>query len=154
MLRYTLLPMTLDIEHFAKAKLMREVTERVGEDGYSIVADYLASLPKKSLDIRNGEIRRLENDRYSGNLVRRYDGAYPAWVFVELISFGGSIDFYRFCALRWDDRGMWKEHYLLKQVKAVRKRLRSRPSSTASRPGRPATSGPRTRSPAHLRKSD
>ena len=37
------------------------------EDGYSIVADYLASLSKKSLDIRNGEIRRLENDRYSGD---------------------------------------------------------------------------------------
>ena len=120
MLRYTLLPMTLDIEHFAKVKLMREVTERVGEDGYSIVADYLASLPKKSLDIRNGEIRRLENDRYSGDLARRYDGSYPAWVFAELISFGGFIDFYRFCALRWDDREMRKEHYLLKQVKAVR----------------------------------
>lgn len=156
MLRYTLLPMTLDIEHFAKAKLMREVTERVGEDGYSIVADYLASLPKKSLDIRNGEIRRLENDRYSGNLVRRYDGAYPAWVFVELISFGGSIDFYRFCALRWDDRGMRKEHYLLKQVKAVRKRLRSldghrqrlRARDAQRRPdperGRPRTCGNQT----------
>ena len=33
MLRYTLLPMTLDIEHFAKAKLMREVTERADEAG-------------------------------------------------------------------------------------------------------------------------
>ncbi len=120
MLRYTLLPMTLDIEHFAKAKLMREVTEREDEDGYSIVADYLASLSKKSLDIRNSEIRRLETDRYSGSLARRYDGAYPAWVFVELIPFGGFIDFYRFCALRLDDRGMRKEHYLLKQVKAVR----------------------------------
>lgn len=36
------------------------------------------------------------------------------------LSFGGFIDFYRFCALRWGDRGMRKEHYLLKQVKAVR----------------------------------
>ena len=120
MLRYTLLPMTLDIEHFAKVKLMRNLTERPDEDGYSIVGEYLGSLSKKSLDIRNGEIRRLENDRYSGDLVRRYDGAYPAWVFIELISFGGFIDFYRFCSLRWDDREMRKEHYLLKQVKAIR----------------------------------
>lgn len=154
MLRYTLLPMTLDIEHFAKAKLMREVTDRADEDGYSIVADYLASLSKKSLDIRNGEIRRLENDRYSGSLARRYDGAYPAWVFVELISFGGFIDFYRFCALLWDDRGMRKEHYLLKQVKASETpALTRRLSSTASLPGRPATFGPLTRSPVRLRKS-
>ncbi len=37
MLRHALLPMTLDIEHFAKAKLMRSLTERSDEDGYSIV---------------------------------------------------------------------------------------------------------------------
>ena len=48
MLRYTLLPMTLDIEHFAKVKLMREVTERADEDGYSIVADYLESLSERN----------------------------------------------------------------------------------------------------------
>lgn len=120
MLRYTLLPMTLDVEHFAKVKLMRGLTERPEEDGYSIVEDYLSGLPRKSSDIRLGEIRRLENDRYSGDLARKYDGAWPAWTFGELISFGGFIDFYRFCALRWDDRGMRREHYLLKQVKAVR----------------------------------
>ena len=47
-LRYTLLPMTLDIEHFAKIKLMREVIERADEDGYSIVADYLESLSERN----------------------------------------------------------------------------------------------------------
>lgn len=120
MLRYTLLPMTLDVEHFAKVKLVRGLAERPDEDGYSIVEDYLSSLPKNSLDIRVGEIRRLENDRYSGDLARTYDGAWPAWTFSELISFGSLIDFYRFCALRWNDKEMRKEHYLLKQVKAVR----------------------------------
>ena len=73
MLRYTLLPMTLDIEHFAKAKLMREVTEREDEDGYSIVDDYLESLSERDRSIREKEMDRLENDRYSGNLARRYD---------------------------------------------------------------------------------
>ncbi len=120
MLRYTLLPMTLDVEHFAKVKLMRGLTERPEEDGYSIVGDYLAGLSKKSLDIRVGEIRRLENDRYSGGLARKYAGARPAWALVELISFGSFVDFYRFCALRWGDRETRREHYLLKQAKAVR----------------------------------
>lgn len=101
MLRYTLLPMTLDVEHFAKAKLMRGPTERPEEDGYSIVGDYLAGLSKKSLDIRVGEMRRLENDRHSGGLARKYAGACPAWALAELVSFGSLIDFYRFCALRW-----------------------------------------------------
>ena len=70
MLRYTLLPMALDVEHFAKAELMRGPTERPEEDGYSIVGDYLAGLSKKSLGIRVGEIGRLENDRCSGGLAR------------------------------------------------------------------------------------
>lgn len=99
---------------------MRGLTERPEEDGYSIVGDYLAGLSKKSLDIRVGEIRRLENDRYSGGLARKYAGACPAWALVELISFGSFIDFYRFCALRWGDREMRRERYLLKQVEAVR----------------------------------
>ena len=103
MLRYTLLPMTLDVEHFAKAKLMRGPTERPEEDGYSIVGDYLAGLSKKSLDIRVGEIRRLENDRCSGGLARKHAGACPARALAELVSFGSLIDFYRFCALRWGD---------------------------------------------------
>jgi abortive infection bacteriophage resistance protein len=34
MLRYALLPMTLDVEHFAKVKLLRKLTEHVDEDGY------------------------------------------------------------------------------------------------------------------------
>lgn len=57
---------------------MRVLTERPDEDGYSIVGAYLAGLSKKSLDIRVGEIRRLENDRYSGGLARKYAGACPA----------------------------------------------------------------------------
>jgi len=49
-------------------------------------------------------------------------GSWSGMTTAEVIRvFPGFIDFYRFCALRWDDRGMRKEHYLLKQVKAVRK---------------------------------
>lgn len=41
-LRHALLGMTLDIEHFQKVTLLREMEDR-GEDGYAIVADYMAS---------------------------------------------------------------------------------------------------------------
>lgn len=46
MLRYTLLPMTLGIEHFSKTKLMRKLAGRSDEDGYSVVADCLVSFPR------------------------------------------------------------------------------------------------------------
>lgn len=44
----------------------------------------------------------------------------PVWVFQEVIDFGTFVDFYLFCAGRWDDEGMLQEHYALKSVKALR----------------------------------
>lgn len=42
LLRYEMLPLTLDMEHFAKAKLLKRV-ETEGEDGYAVVSDYISS---------------------------------------------------------------------------------------------------------------
>ena len=120
MLRYSLLPMTLDIEHFAKVKLMREVTRRADEDGYAIVVDYLESLSERNRSIREKEMERLKRDGYSGGMARKYDEKKPVWVLIELLSFGGFINFYLFCADRWEDQQMRNEHYLLRQAQAVR----------------------------------
>lgn len=120
MLRYTLLPMTLDVEHFAKVKLLRKLTERADEDGYSVVQDYLSSLSERERRIREGEVARLRRDRYSGGMARKYEGDMPAWEYIELLSFGGFISFYLFCARRWGDGQMKDDHYLLRQCQAVR----------------------------------
>lgn len=44
----------------------------------------------------------------------------PAWVFLELASFGTACRFYRFCADRWGDRAMRAESFLLRDAKSVR----------------------------------
>jgi hypothetical protein len=44
----------------------------------------------------------------------------PIWVLLEVGSFGTLVDFYRFCAKRWDSRKMMREYYRLKQVKVIR----------------------------------
>jgi abortive infection bacteriophage resistance protein len=120
MLRYTLLPMTLDVEHFAKVKLMRGLTERSDEDGYSIVEDYLSNLDKRDRNLRLGEVSRLQRDRYGGSMASKYAEDPPAWALIELLSFGGFASFYLYCAKRWGERGMKSEHYLLRQAQAVR----------------------------------
>lgn len=119
-LRYALLPMTLDVEHFAHAKLLHRVEDEPGEDGYAIVADYMASLNHDNRRRRLAEINMLEPDAYCGDLVRKYRDDMPIWAFLELISFGSFIDFYLFCANRWQDSAMADEHYMLRQVKATR----------------------------------
>ena len=55
-LRHALLGMTLDIEHFQKVTLLREMEDR-GEDGYAIVADYMASLTAANREYRLRELK-------------------------------------------------------------------------------------------------
>lgn len=120
-LRGFLLPLTLDVESAAKTRLIKRITEDPGEDGYSIFADYLAHLNHADRNRRKGEISRLGNDAYLGPLVERYPiDEMPAWVFLELSSFGAFADFYLFCADRWDDPSMRREHYLLRCANSLR----------------------------------
>lgn len=54
-------------------------------------------------------------------MIARYaDFDFPAWAFVEVISFGSFLYFYKFCANRFDDREMLKEFYILQAVKSLR----------------------------------
>lgn len=120
-LRGFLLPLTLDVESAAKTKLVGKITEDRGEDGYSIFAEYLAHLNHADRNRRKGEISRLENDAYLGPLVARYPiDEMPAWVFLELSSFGAFTNFYLFCAERWDNAEMKDDHYLLRRANSLR----------------------------------
>lgn len=81
----------------------------------------LAALNHGDRNRREGELRRLQNDAYLGPLVSRYPiGEMPAWVFLELSSFGAFADFYLFCANRWGDSGMRDEHYMLRRANSLR----------------------------------
>lgn len=119
-LRELMLPMTIAIEHAAKVQVMREVTGREDEDGYSIIDDYLESLPEDTRRRRIKEFTRLKDSEYSGEVIRKYDGEVPIWLYLEFSSFGAFVSLYRFCALRWDDEAMLYHHYLLRQCVAMR----------------------------------
>lgn len=119
-LRAALLPLALDAEHLAKARVLDEVARRPDEDGHSIVRDYMASLSPSERSRRAAEISRLRRDEYSGDLQRHYPAEMPIWVLLELSSFGTVADVYRFCANRWGDRPMLREHYFLRSAKGVR----------------------------------
>jgi abortive infection bacteriophage resistance protein len=119
-LRAALLPLALDAEHLAKARVLDEVGRRPAEDGHSIVRDYMAALSPSERSRREAEISRLRRDEYSGDLQRHYAAEMPIWVLLELSSFGTVADVYRFCASRWDDMAMLDEHYMLKKARDVR----------------------------------
>lgn len=76
LLRYEMLPLTLDVEHFATVKLLKRI-EMEGEDGYAVVPEYISSYdgmkpggtPCNSL---KDEILRGKNSPYTGGLIARY----------------------------------------------------------------------------------
>lgn len=123
-LRSALREITADIEHFAKVKVLR-FCEDCGEDGYRIVADFLASISHAERNRLLGGLRaraRLDSkrDTYLGDLIDHYIDEMPVWVLLEASEFGVLANFWLFCSQRWEDSRMMQEHYVLKSVKALR----------------------------------
>lgn len=84
-LRYILSHMALDIEHFLKVKLLKDIENNPKEDGYHIIQKFLAK--GDNLRILK-KIQAHKASDYCKNLIEKYYPYFPAWVFVELISFG------------------------------------------------------------------
>ncbi|MGN0262608.1 MAG: Abi family protein [Eggerthellaceae bacterium] len=125
LLRNEILPMTLDIEHFEKVHLINRIGQ-TGEDGYGIVADFLARYDQMNSrgelcnSVRN-EITRGASSPYAAGIIAKYSSSsLPVWAFLELITFGSFLLFYKFCAKRFDSKEMIDRFYLLQNVKSLR----------------------------------
>lgn len=126
-LRTTFREITIDIEHFARVELAEKCVER-SEDGYEIVEDYFDRLRKignerviTAIEGRSSTGNR--SDPYSGDLIAHYIddlGGLSVWALLEVVEFGRFADFWLFCARRWKDEEMRRQHYVLRSVKGLR----------------------------------
>ena len=84
-LRYVIIQMTLDIEHYLKVKLLNAIENNPKEDGYKLIQEFIAQDP----DLHSlKKIQKHKSSDYCKDLIEKYYPYFPAWVFVELISFG------------------------------------------------------------------
>lgn len=125
-LRYTVIQMALDIEHFIKVKLLR-ITEQKGEDGYQIVSAYFDSLKAEDeasnshrFDNLTEELDRNTGNPYCGGIIDKCQDGYAIWAFIEVVPLGTLIHFYKFCADRFDDSDMKNDYYLLRTIRELR----------------------------------
>ena len=118
-LRYTLVQLALDIEHFAKLKLLRKIEEKA-EDGYEICNDFFQEIAEDQASRLTKEILINKNSIYCCDLIEKYSENIPVWVFLELISFGRLVNFYKFCAERFEENKMKNEVYMLLSCKEIR----------------------------------
>ncbi len=125
-LRYTLIQIALNAEHFLKVKLLRKF-EEYGEDGYSIISDYFDYL-KTEDEIKEtkyykkleDELSRNQDNPYCGGIIYACCDGYSTWAFVEVISLGTLLSFYRFCASKYNDKDMKNDFHLMTSVKKLR----------------------------------
>ena len=119
-IRKTMLSIVLDVEHYAKVKLLSKM-ENESKDGYTIVEEYMQDLKSKNeYECLESELNKNKTGTYCGDLVTKYDGEYPIWVFVEIVPFGRLIKFYRFIAEKLKDKKMINESYMLMDVRELR----------------------------------
>lgn len=124
-LRYQMLPITLEVEHFSKVLLLDAIEDH-GEDGKLIVDDFLSTCNRKDDEgkIQNPilcEIDKGRNGPYTNGIIEHYsESGYPVWAFLEVISFGRFNHFWNFCAERYSDKDMKGCFYLLQAVKGLR----------------------------------
>lgn len=125
LLRQTLLPMTIDVEHFAKMELLSWIEDH-SEDGYELVHSFLEgnthiNIQGESVCRVLDEINRGSSGVYTDKLIERYRGEeIPVWVFLELIPFGTFCRFWEHCSLEGGDKNMKSKYYLLLDVKNLR----------------------------------
>lgn len=133
-LRNELLPMTLDVEHFAKMRLLHRMQESQ-ENAFDLVRDFILSYEEGNGGAgREGradgfssanpivrELKRGLSTVYLQDLVSRRPGLdFPIWEFLELISFGKFTAFVRFCSKRCHDKELRRLNTLLQNVRVLR----------------------------------
>ncbi|NLJ64135.1 MAG: Abi family protein [Christensenellaceae bacterium] len=122
-LRYCLLLMCLDVEHFAKAKLMTFITQS-DEDGYSIVQEHMTLPPTSrfycSKERYNDIFRKAEKNDYCKDIYIKHKDDMPIWALIELIPFGTFVNIYGFVAEKHNNKPMLNEFYILKDISKLR----------------------------------
>lgn len=93
-LREIVLSMSLDIEHYLKVKLLRDISEDEQEDGYALVNNFFEIRPNVKV-----EIEKKAGNSYCEKLIQKYKNNFAVWNVVEILSFGDLIEL---CALYYD----------------------------------------------------
>lgn len=126
-LRMILLKMTLNIEHATKVQLLIDLQNKFHEtDGLHIVQKYVTKLKSVSqtdsaYNKLQAEISRNKTSVYCQDLYDKYPFPdIPVWAFLEMISLGSFIRFYKYCADHYHDKEMNRTFYLLLTTKHVR----------------------------------
>ena len=117
-LRYRIVEMALDIEHHMKLQLLRKMMSMmrmVIKLSKIILIHWTIGIIKFF-----SEINRNKRSIYCRDIIEKYEGNYPVWAFIEIVSFEELVGFYHYCAKRYSDKEMVDDYYRLLTCKKIR----------------------------------
>lgn len=95
-LRKDIISIAVDVEHFLKATLIKDMSGNPNEDGYSIMDEFFQKYPH----IRE-EIQYKARNSYCHDLVNKMESeGYAVWNAVEVLSFGQLSNLYKLYSTR------------------------------------------------------
>lgn len=98
-LRKIVLEMAIDIEHYLKVKLLRDISNNDAEDGYSIVQTFFHMNPYAEEEIRNKASSSACSELFASN-----NGHFSLWQVVELLSLGSFVELYIYYYKKYPDK--------------------------------------------------
>lgn len=114
-LRYTIMEMSLDIEHALKIALINDILNNPKEDGYHITTKFMNSSPELS-----DKTERKVNESYCRELYHNNKDSLPIWVLFEVVSFGDLIRFYKYYYQVYPERTPVINKSVLDNVRRIR----------------------------------
>ena len=122
-LRRIMLEMAIGIEHFSKVHLLSAL-QQGNIDPYVVVEDYMNQLEESNFEQLQHDLWKNSGSLYCGNLYAKYiedqNKRCPVWAFLEMISFGQYLYFYKYCAELLQNTEITERLYLMYTVKSLR----------------------------------
>lgn len=116
-IRSILLNIAINVEHFIKVELSRQINNNDQEDGYSILIDFKHSEYGKYYKITK---EKFKQSRYQGDMYRKRKNDYPYWALLEHMDYGCLMKFVAFYYEKYKPKTLKKAYELGDNARHIR----------------------------------
>ncbi|QBX08078.1 Abi family protein [Streptococcus equinus] len=115
-IRQLLLKISINVEHFIKTELARQINNNPKENGYDIVLEFKNSYPKSYYKTRN----YFKKSRYQNDMFIKRKDTTPYWVLLEHMDYGSLMDFLQMYYEKYEPRSLKKAYLLGNNARFIR----------------------------------